>query len=211
VNHSVSSHRNPFLGRAQGPSLETLLESLCNGDRDAAEQAFIAFEPHLRMVVRRQLSPRLRSKFDSCDVIQSVWADLLKGFRESSWEFRDAHDLRRFLVKATRHRFIDRARRYRRAAENESSLACADEGLLPCSSEPTPVEQLEAEELWSRMIELCPARHRDLLELRRSGASLGEIASRSGLHEGSVRRIFYDLSRRLAASSRPVRASLPPY
>jgi RNA polymerase sigma-70 factor (ECF subfamily) len=46
---------------------------------------------------------------------------------------------------------------------------------------------------------LCPPAHRELLRLKRQGYALAEIASRTGLHEGSVRRILYELARRLAA------------
>ena len=35
--------------------LDSLLEKLCSGDPAAAEQVFLAFEPYLRMVVRKKL------------------------------------------------------------------------------------------------------------------------------------------------------------
>src|SRR6516164_2611617 len=74
--------------------LAGLLEKLSSGDPTAAEQAFLAYEPYLRMVVRRQLPTWLRPKFDSVDVVQSVWADLLEGFRTAGWRFADADHLR---------------------------------------------------------------------------------------------------------------------
>src|SRR5262249_2274712 len=90
--------------------LEVLLARLNSGDLHAAEEVFRAYEPYLRKVVRRQLPARLRAKFDSDDIVQSVWADLLEGFREADWRFPTADHLRAFLVKVTRHRFIDRLR-----------------------------------------------------------------------------------------------------
>ena len=87
-------------------ALDAVLEKLCSGDAASAEQVFRTYEPYLRRVVRRQLSPRLRAKFDSVDVVQSVWADLLTGFREGGWSFDDRDQLRAFLVRATRHRLI---------------------------------------------------------------------------------------------------------
>src|SRR5438128_11347974 len=102
--------------------LATLLEKLCSGDRSAAEQVFVAYEPYLRMVGRRMLPDKLRRKFDSVDVVHSVWADLLHGFREAGWRFTDANHLRLFLEKATRNRFIDGVRRNRFALEHEQSL-----------------------------------------------------------------------------------------
>src|ERR1700736_3861117 len=104
-------------------ALETLLEKLCSGDAAAAEQVFVTFEPYLRMVVRRQLPARLRAQLDSVDVVQSVWADVLDGFREAGWRFADANPLRAFLVKATRRRLIDRLRHHRTAMKREVPLS----------------------------------------------------------------------------------------
>src|SRR2546426_29147 len=94
--------------------LENLLEQLQSGDEVAIERAFLAHEPYLRMVVRRQLPLRLRAKFDSADIIQSVWVHVLDGFREANWRFADAAQLRAFLVRVTQNRFIDRVRQQQR-------------------------------------------------------------------------------------------------
>jgi RNA polymerase sigma-70 factor (ECF subfamily) len=181
-----------------GPSLEALLDKLRHGDEAAAEEVFRAYEPYLRLVVRRQLSRALRAKFDSADIVQSVWADLLRNFRDGGWEFPDADRLRAFLVKATRNRFIDRLRRHLAELEHAQPLPDRDADALPAAPGPDPSELLQAEELWEQLLELCPPAHVRVLWLKRQGLPLAEIAARTGLHEGSVRRILYDLARRLA-------------
>jgi RNA polymerase sigma-70 factor (ECF subfamily) len=45
---------------------------------------------------------------------------------------------------------------------------------------------------------LCPPAHRELLQLKRQGLSLAELAARTGLHASSIRRILYTLARRFA-------------
>ena len=90
------------------PPEDALLDRLCRGDADAAESVFLKYEPLLRGVVRRLLRPRLRTKFDSADVVQSVWTDLIAGFRAGRWRFGDEAQLRAFLVRMTRNRFLDR-------------------------------------------------------------------------------------------------------
>ena len=88
--------------------LDNVLAQLCSGDTDAVEQVYVAFEPYLRKAVRRQMPPLLRAKFDSADILQSVWADVLRGFHDAGWRFLDADHLRGFLFIATRNRLIDR-------------------------------------------------------------------------------------------------------
>jgi RNA polymerase sigma-70 factor (ECF subfamily) len=178
--------------------IETLLTKLTSGDDAAAGQVFRTYEPYLRMVVRRQLSPPLRAKFDSMDIVQSVWVHMLRGFREAGWRFADASHLRAFLVQLTRHRFIDRLRRHHRTLEHEQRFTDGGaEHDLP-GDDPLPDEVLQADELWEQLLDLCPPAHREVLRLKREGALTAEVAARTGLHEGSVRRILNTLARRLA-------------
>jgi RNA polymerase sigma-70 factor (ECF subfamily) len=181
--------------------LDELIEKLNQGDIAAAERAFLAYEPYLRMVVRRQLSGPLRSKLDTMDILQSVWADLLGGFRDAGWRFTDRSHLRAFLRKVAQNRLIDRRRHHHRALEQERSLdqAAVD---LPDGNQPRPSEIAQEHELWRRMLEGCSPTHREILILKRQGLPNAEIARRVGLHEGSVRRILYELARRFSLPRR---------
>jgi len=181
-------------------SLDALLEKLNGGDDAAAERAFVAYEPYLRKVVRRLLPAELRSKFDSIDVVQSVYGDVLTAFRAGGMRFGTAAQLRAFLIKATRNRFIDRVRQHRTAARLEQPLGDTDAARLPTSPRPRPSESAAAGELWEQLLALCPPEHHQLLRLRRRGATAGEIAAQVGMHEGSVRRVLRDLSVRLACA-----------
>lgn len=181
-------------------NLELLYEKWSRGERDAAEEVFRTYETYLRMVVRRQLSPRLRAKFDSMDVVQSVWADVLNRPSASHREFKDAVHLKAFLVRLTRNRFVDFCRRHRTPLERERPLAELEGGRTPPSSADRPSQVVQAKELWADLLKICSPAHRPVLELRRRGLSCAEIAAQTGLHEGSVRRILADLSRRYDAS-----------
>lgn len=179
-------------------SLTALLDRLCHGDEDAAEQVFREYEPYLRLVVRRMLPAKMRSKFDSIDVVQSVWGDLLDGFREAGWRFNSPAHLRAFLVKATKHRFLDRLRQHQVEAERQESVDDDSVYQQVHAPGPRPSQVAQADELWQEMLALCPPAHRDLLRLKRQGRSVADIAAQTGLHPSSVRRIFYDLARQLA-------------
>src|SRR5882672_11208717 len=146
-------------------SLEALLEKLNGGDSDAAEQAFLTYEPYLRKVVRRLLPAELRAKFDSIDVVQSIYCDVFAAFREGGMRFATVSQLRAFLIKATRNRFIDRLRQYRTAARVERPMAQERNKMLASAREPRPSESAAARELWERLLELCPPQHHQLLAL----------------------------------------------
>src|SRR5262245_47659976 len=136
--------------------LDVLLPKLQSGDFEAARQVCCTFEPYLRLVVRRSLPRVLRTKFDSADVVQSVWIDVFTGFREARWQFRCAGQLKAFLVKATRNRLIDHYRRHRRELRHQWPLKTADD---PCTGGwAGPDEVAEAEELWGQLLRLCPER-----------------------------------------------------
>jgi RNA polymerase sigma factor (sigma-70 family) len=179
--------------------LDRLLERLNSGDAAVAEQVFREYEPYLRILVRRQLRPALRAKFDSMDVVQSVWADVLEGLSESGWRFSDRGHLQAFLARLARHRFLDRCRKHRIALAREEPGAETVLAELIATGTPRPSEVAQQNELWDRMLALCPPAHHEMLRLKRQGLSAGEIASRTGLNEGSVRRILNDLERRYAA------------
>jgi RNA polymerase sigma-70 factor (ECF subfamily) len=187
-------------------TLDQLLDQLCHGDDACAERVFLAYEPYLRLVVRRMLPAQLRSKFDSVDVVQSVWVDVLQGFRASGWRFASSAQLKAFLIKATRNRFLDRVRQQRVPLKHQQSLDSVHLQQTVSSDQPDPGAVAQANELWQRMLSLCPQHHQQLLELKRQGCSLSDIAAQTGFHPSSIRRIFYDLARRLGVKSEPRRA-----
>jgi RNA polymerase sigma-70 factor (ECF subfamily) len=178
--------------------LDKLLVQLCSGDMAAAEQVFLAYEPYLRKAICRHFPAALRAKFDPADIVQSVWADLLRGFRESGWRFSDADQLRGFLFVATRNRLIDRTRQHQKAVEREQRQGDGDWQQFLSSSQPRPSEVAQADDLWQQILAHCPPEHRPILELKRDGYSLAEIAARTSLHPDSVRRILRTLARQLA-------------
>jgi RNA polymerase sigma factor (sigma-70 family) len=166
------------------------------------EQILLAFEPILRRIVHRQLSAPLRAKLDSMDVVQSVFADFIASMGTACLQFEDAAALRAFLLTMVRNRFIDRVRKYRSELNRERPLDVIDPDDLPASDLPRPSQVAQANDVWDKMLLACPPEHHELLRLKREGLSTAEIAARTGLHEGSIRRVLRRLARKLAFNSR---------
>jgi RNA polymerase sigma factor (sigma-70 family) len=183
---------------SEDASLEVLLDKLHQGDLAAAEMLVKTYEPYLRLLIRRQLPDHLQAKFDSVDIVQSIWVDVLAGFQQAGWEFADAAHLRAFLARVARNRLIDRQRQYARRLEQP--LGSNAEQAVAAENQTRPSEQAQANELWEQLLALCPPNHRPIIELKRKGCDLAEIARRTGFHPSSVRRILYDLARRHALS-----------
>lgn len=176
--------------------LDRLLDELGRGDDAAVEQLVADYEPYLRALVRHALPPPLRAQFDSVDVVQSVWVQVLRAVRAGAWDISDPSRLRALLATVARRRLISRFRHHRPALERQEP-GSADLEAVP-AAQSRPSEIVRADELWDRMLALCPPEHHKVLNLRRQGLRLEEIAARTGLHEGSVRRILRQLARQLA-------------
>src|SRR5262249_11811420 len=98
----------------------------------------------------------------------------------------------------TRNRFIDRMRQHREALKRELPMSPGAVEALPLSVSGRVSEVVRADELWRQMLDVCPPAHYELLNLKRQGKSLAEIAELTQLHQSSVRRILYDIARRIA-------------
>ena len=186
--------------------LDELIEKLNGGDLAAAEQAFLAYEPYLRMAIRRQLNGPLRSKLDTMDIVQSVWADVLGGFREAGWRFNDPLPPPRLPDQGGAEP-ADRPPPPAPSGDRAGAAAATRPSTCPAPRQPRPSEIAQEHELWKRILDECSPGHREILILKRQGLPNAEIARRTGLHEGSVRRILYELARRLSI---PRRASAGP-
>jgi RNA polymerase sigma factor (sigma-70 family) len=185
--------------------LHGVLARIREGDDEASQHLVSAYEPPLRQIVRRSLPDRVRGQFDSDDVLQSVWVHVFRGLRTGNWEFTDEERLRAFLFTVARRRLVSRLRRHYPSAQLETPDTNLD--TLAAPQGPRPSEVIQAEELWEQILELCPPEHHELLRLRRQGLTLEEIACRTGLHEGSVRRIIRGLARSLALRTEPLEPS----
>ncbi len=176
---------------------DALIDQLARGDMQAAGALFDAYAPYLRALVRRQLSDQLRAKFDSTDVVQSVWVQVVRRLGRDGWSVDDEARLRALLATIARRRLLTRVRQLSADVATERPTG-AEAEAVPDDSRHRPSEVVQAEELWTTMLDLCPPEHHPVLILRREGLPLAEIAGRTGLHEGSVRRILRRLSRELA-------------
>ncbi len=191
---------------ARGSELRAFLDRIRAGDEEAARALLARYEAQVRLVVRRQLPRLLRSRFDSMDFLQSVWASFFVRLRAGPEQFEDPRYLVTFLAQVARNKVVDQ---YRRAASRKHDMR-REEPLSVGGSPPielvanqdTASELAEANEAFDRLRDLLPADRREILGLKVEGLSSREIGERLGLSERTVRRALEDLRRRAEASDR---------
>lgn len=186
---------------------QEFLDRVLRGDAEAAAQLLEIYGPHVLRLVRRRLSHRLRSRFDSVDFVQSVWASV---FREPDRLRRMMHpdELVQFLRAMARNKLSDETRRsfrtLKRSVWRETSMqeVAAQAGVAPefrDERQPEPSDVAVAREQWDRIFGQSRRRHREIVALRFLGNTFAEIAEQLRIHERTARKIVGRMLRRVVS------------
>ena len=183
---STVSHQSDF---------ETLLVRVRQGDQGAAWTVVELYGPHILRTVRRKLNSELRSKFDSQDFVQAVWASFFADKTKVD-DIESPEQLIALLGAIARHKIIDQLRKRLRTQKynvnRETSLndsTTAYQANLT-SQIPTPSDVVIAREQWDRLLAKQPEHYQQIVELRFRGETLTAIAEKLGLNEKTVRRVL---------------------
>src|SRR2546423_1240234 len=82
-----------------------LIKRVQEGNKDAAAELHAVYGDHILRVVRKKLHDRLRSKFDSLDFVQDVWASFFTDVPEK-YTFDTPEDLIAFLTILARNKVV---------------------------------------------------------------------------------------------------------
>jgi RNA polymerase sigma-70 factor (ECF subfamily) len=198
-------------------SLADLLQRLKNGDDSAASLILERYEAQVRLVVRRCLPRVLRSRFDSQDIMQSVWRSFFQRLRgevveddhgvsqpapgDPSLVFGDSSQLFSFLSRMAKNKVIDQYRRETsQKADIHRECTISDEhghAMDPPSHAETPEDLVTAADELSHWRTLLPQNRRVLLDMKAHGLSSKEIGDQLGISERTVQRVLEDLRHRL--------------
>ena len=172
-------------------SFKSLLDAAAAGSDDAVATIVEEYGYTILQVVRARLSPRLRRRFDSQDLVQAVWMSFFR-HRQVLKQFGSAEELVAWLRTVSANKVIDECRRSllsrkRDARRERGADTCQISSLdaVP-SNRQTPSARLVREE---QLAALEP-RQRRMVSLRLAGATHAEIAEELGVSEGTVRRAF---------------------
>ena len=170
-----------------------LMERIRAGSQDAARLLVEQYGHHILRVVRRTLHKKLRSKFDSVDFQQDVWASFFANQPQKTFERPEA--LAAFLAKMAKnkvlmaHRARCRFRRHNVNRENSLDGSAAFQAENVTAREPSPSQLAVAQEKWEQLLQGQPPRYQRILTLVRQGYTQQQIAQELGVDERTVRRV----------------------
>jgi len=177
-----------------------LMRRVAEGSEDAARKIVERHEGHIRRAVRRVLSRRLRSQFDSLDFTQLAWRSFFRR-RDDLERFNSPAELVKWLITVARNKVALEARHQHQSGEDgvnheqdrgEDRWQEAEE--IPAGG-PAAIDLAIVRERLEQMICSLPPVSRRIIELRLQGRPHEQIARLVHITRGAVYRFLKRLSR----------------
>jgi RNA polymerase sigma-70 factor (ECF subfamily) len=162
---------------------------------ESARELVERYGPHILRVVRRRLNKRLRSKFDSVDFVQAVWASFF-ALPMEKYQFDRPEQLVEFLMGLARNKVVDAVRqrlatqKYNIERELPIHDSAVNEQLDLAARGPTASQVAIAKEECERLQDVERTRDERILDSLGTGLNLQEIAREIGVSEKTVRRVL---------------------
>ncbi len=187
-------------------SFQELLREAQAGSEEAAKELYETYVSHVVRCVRNRMWHRLRSKFDSQDFVQQVWASFFVG-DTSLPDFQTPDDLIAYLMRLATNKVVMEGRR-RRQPKNDARLeelidaGSNPRGPHPRTRLPTPSAVAVFREQYDHIVEQQQPETREVAELRYEGMTFGEIAEEMEIHESNARKAIRRLKKRVAGEEK---------
>ena len=163
------------------------------GSEEAMHELVDKYGEYVIRAVRRNLSRSLRSKFDSVDFVQTVWASFFEN-RDRVGKFSTPNQLVKYLGLMAQSKVVNESRRRleTQKADIGREVSLEQSNLLRTlvSPGPTASEVFIAKEREQRLTAGQSNQRKQLIALKRSGHTKTDIAARLGLPVKTVQRIL---------------------
>lgn len=174
----------------QGNSFYVLIEQVQQGSQEAARQLAETYGPYVRRVVRSRLGRELRSRFDSLDFVQLVWASFFCDPANAP-RLETSEQLVAYLCGMASNKVIDEVRRsqsQKADVDREQHVDRRDEYAAVYGRDPTPSAVAIFREQYDALVTRQPENVGRAAQLRFEGATYEEIADELKVSERHVRR-----------------------
>jgi RNA polymerase sigma factor (sigma-70 family) len=175
-------------------SFQALLARVAEGSREAVNQLVDLYGGHILRRVRQRLPDRLRSKFDSLDFVQDVWASFFAEVPPHD-AFATPEHLISFLTAVAQHKVVGAVQKrlltQKHDVNRETPLdgeGGALERLGLTATGPTASQVAVERELWEGLLKGLRPADRLILQLLKEGKTHAEVAAALRISEKTVQR-----------------------
>jgi RNA polymerase sigma factor (sigma-70 family) len=176
-------------------SFQTLMDHVRTGSLEAVAELVSKYGSQVERTIRRMLSPSLRSKFDTGDFIQAVWASFFRD-RDQFSAFEHAGHLVRFLQGIANNKVLQESRKrldtVKSNVRRERPLPSMDVSDDPAmwDNNASPSQWAIARERWDEIMRDHTPEHRKIIQMRVAGETFEEIGTKLGINERTARRVI---------------------
>lgn len=184
---------------SQPDPLLQLLTRFQSGESEAASHLFDFFNDHVMRVVHRRLSPSVRTRVDTEDLSQSVWATLWKN-RERFQGLDNSDAAMAFIVTIAKRKVAYAMRKHVGSQKRSTQAEKNDESLIGVAQErllASPSQALQAKELMEKLMDGESERCCKIIAHRMEGLTIEQVAEIVGVDERTVRRTLKRLEGKL--------------
>lgn len=178
------------------------------GGEDASIRILLErFEKDVRLMVRLRLPRSLRAEFDSMDFVQSVWKSVFASPEPGRPDEvgSDPSRFRGYLAGIARNQIYQAHRRRTRThkydlSREESLYVRRGSRDVPreiACPDPTPSQTVGAEDQLASALSGRPDIVARVVQMRRDGMTLAEIAEVTGRNERTIRRVLDSIREQL--------------
>jgi RNA polymerase sigma factor (sigma-70 family) len=205
MNPDMDFSSNERTADAEQRAFQDLLRLAQEGSQEAARELYEKYGKYVVRCVRNRMWHRLRSKFDSQDFVQQVWASFFRD-RGSLPNFQTPDDLIAWLQTLAENKVVTEGRRRRMekcAVMRETPVDETSDhvGQHPATRMPTPSAMAVFNEEYDSLIGQQQPETREIAQLRYEGNTYHEIAEELGINEATARKAMRRLKRRMPAGS----------
>lgn len=190
---------SPFVAACQSidddPEDRALLADLRNGDEMAAEQLYKRYAHRLKALAQKKTGKDLANRFDSEDVIQSVFRCFFERARNGLYDVPTGGDLWPLLLVIA----LQKVRAYgtyhragRRDVAREQTVAERDSARMPSPPDRTSGSDSLLHMIAEETLDQLPPLHRQVARWRLEGYDHNEIALKAGRSKRTIERIFQE-------------------
>jgi RNA polymerase sigma factor (sigma-70 family) len=189
---------------------DELMTEVMAGSEEAIRYVADTYTPYIIRVIRTSLPQAFRSKLDSVDFAQSLWASLLINKADFT-RLKSPRDLMAYLAQAARNEVVDKTRHFRSQkndvareqtlSEQASALKkarCSSRVRGPLARDPSPSVRADLRERWENILVQTTDRDKKILELRLEGCSFAEISKELQITEATARRAMRNLMAKIS-------------